>query len=93
MDKFGEDSTGGHPQVPAVGLRSTAKVTPTGVGIRVAFQPRYWGCLQTSITGIAGGLYYGPLPRPLIWNTRDRGHTHTCEAGGPGPPGSDENVP
>ena len=86
VDRVGEKYVRGRPQAPAVRLISTVEVTPTGVVIRAAVHPRHKGRLWPGVTGAVGSLHSVPLPGPERGNTRDRGHTLTCETGRPVPP-------
>ena len=86
MDGVGEKPVWGCLQAPVVRLRNTTEVTPTGVGIHAASHPQHQRRLQPGGIGATGNLHTGPLPGPGRGNTRERGHTPTCETGGTSPP-------
>ena len=93
MDGFGENTVGGFPQAPVVRLRSTAKATPIGVGIRAVGHPRHWVRLRPSGSGALGCFHSIPLPGPWIGNTGEGGPPPARETGWPGPPRHEKNGP
>ena len=83
----------GGPQVPAVCIRGTAEVTPTGVGIRAAGQPRDRRCVRPSGGGDCKGVPPGIIRGSGRWCPGEGNHPPVSAAGRDGPPRSDAGGP
>ena len=93
MGRVREDPSGGILQAPAVRLRWTAEVTPTGVVICVTFYPRHLRRFWPGGGGAAEEFLVGPFPGPWEGGTRERLHPPTGEIGGTGPTETDKDGP